>query len=190
MMPTPAAIDSDMAPLPEQRAEEGGGRAQRDEHRRKARDEQHRRNHRVTPRVRLPLDRQGLQRSAREIAEIGRRQRQHAGAEKREQSCAHGGGIGNVGHAPLLNVSGRRGKSQPRRMGFRASAGLCFTAKVGSSAKGNPKAHQAGENISAPTPSLRSVRTMTLLSFTEEGSSLVARTNADVQNRHRSIPDV
>ena len=52
----------------------------------------------VAPRLRLALVDQRFDARAREIAKIGRRERQHAGRNKGDEARAERGGKGDVGH--------------------------------------------------------------------------------------------
>ena len=87
-----------MAPLPEERAEGGGGRAEGDEYGGEAGDEEERGDENVPPRPGLALVDQRLDARPGQIAKIGRRQRQHAGADERDEPGAEGGRNGDVGH--------------------------------------------------------------------------------------------
>ena len=104
-----------MAPLPEHRSQRRRGRAQADEHGREAGHEQDRGDENVAPRLRLALVGQRFDARAREIAKIGRRQRQHAGRNKREEARAERGGKGNVGHGVTDGAS-----TTARQMGARS----------------------------------------------------------------------
>ena len=82
MMPIPAAIDSAWLHWRISAPNADAVAPQRDKHRRKAEDEQHRDDEDVAARPRFAILGELFQRSPREIAQIGRRQRQHAGAQE------------------------------------------------------------------------------------------------------------
>ena len=103
-----------MAPLPEQRSQRRSRRAQRDEHGREAGHEQERGDQHVAPRLRLAFVDQRFDARARKIAKIGRRQRQHAGRNKRDQARAEGGGKGNVSH-DVTDGPSATARQMPRR---------------------------------------------------------------------------
>ena len=85
-------------PRLDERADGARARAEGDEHGREAGDEQQRREHRLA--LDLPLGLgigETLERSAGEIDEIGRHQRQHAGRQEAQQPGEERGGEGDVG---------------------------------------------------------------------------------------------
>ena len=106
-----------MAPLPEEGAEGGSGRAEGDEHGGEAGDEEERGDENVPPRLGLALVDQRLDAGARQIAEIRRRQRQHAGADERDEPGAEGGRDGDVGHGRYRWPFGRTASNMARSLG-------------------------------------------------------------------------
>ena len=73
-------------------------RAEGDEHGGEAGDEEERGDENVPPRLGLALVDQRLDAGPGQIAKIRRRQRQHAGADERDEPGAEGGRDGDVGH--------------------------------------------------------------------------------------------
>ena len=87
-----------MAPLPKDGAEFRGGRAEGDEDGGETSNEEERGQENVAPRLGLALVDQRLDAGPRQIAEVGRGQRQHARAHERDKAGAEGGGERDVGH--------------------------------------------------------------------------------------------
>ncbi len=98
MIAMPATIASSRDHACDERADRTCARAEGDEHGREAGDEQQRREHRLA--LDLPLGLgigEALERSAGEIDEIGRHQRQHAGRQEAQQPGEERGSKGDVG---------------------------------------------------------------------------------------------
>ena len=91
--------------LPEQR----GGGAQRDKDGGKTGDEQDGGQSHIAPRGLHALVGELLQRGARDEGEIGRDQRQHAGAQEREHPGKGGGGKGDICGQKATSAVGTHG---------------------------------------------------------------------------------
>ena len=120
-----------MAPLPEQFSQYRRRRAQAYEYSREARDEQERGDENVAPRLRLALVDQRFDARAREVAKIGRRERQHARRNKRDEARAERDGKGDVGHGVTNGPSTATRQMLPGARSLASGSGDAATGLIG-----------------------------------------------------------